>query len=271
MYLSTEVDIYWQAIRFHWLLIKILDVFLHSGYVGRHRLHISGCFVQCAFATIKLQDKTESVHQLLQHKARFQMRFRLIVTLQHTFSTLWEDNLILQPAAIIFLLLQNLSQFYSLLVGNGYLPLSFLVVVLLHIQQVFPLCNGGIPFPDFLVGFSKLLEAWRNETGIQNLVLLKCTIQCIFLHFITFLIQKLVCANLSQHVFNQQKYKVKVSAFTSAHWCMSASWCFICLMVFSHWWMSCRVSRWVCCKFSVVLSKAICLTSTIKKHFTDTV
>lgn len=62
--------------------------------------------------------------------------------------------------------------------------------------------------------------------------------------------------SLSQHVFHQQE--CKVTDFTSAHCCISASRCFICLMVFSHWWMSCCVSTWACCRFSVVLSKATC-------------
>ncbi len=58
--------------------------------------------------------------------------------------------------------------------------------------------------------------------------------------------------------FSLSQQKCKVKDVTSAHCCISASRCFICLIVFSHWWMSCCVSRWTCCKFSVVLSKAIC-------------
>lgn len=59
----------------------------------------------------------------------------------------------------------------------------------------------------------------------------------------------------------------KVTGVTRADCCIAASRCFICLMVFSHWWMSCCVSRWACCKFSVVLSKAICLESRRKSAF----
>lgn len=82
---------------------------------------------------------------------------------------LWAD-LILQPAAVILLLLQILPQLYSVPVGHDYLPLSFLVVVPLSIQQVFLLCSGDVPFPDVLVGLGKLLHGRRNKTGTQTLI-----------------------------------------------------------------------------------------------------
>ena len=66
--------------------------------------------------------------------------------------------------------------------------------------------------------------------------------------------------------FSLSQQECEVPDFTSAHCCISVSRCFICFMVFSHWWMSCRVSMWACCRFSVVLSKAICWESRRRKY-----
>lgn len=82
----------------------------------------------------------------------------LLAPIQLWPEVLREADLISQPAAVNLLLLQTLPQFYSLSVGHGYLPLSFLVVVPLSVQQVLPLCNGGIPFPAVLVGLGKMLD-----------------------------------------------------------------------------------------------------------------
>lgn len=69
-----------------------------------------------------------------------------------------ESDLVLEPATVILLLFQILPQPHSLLLGFAYLPLRFLVVLPLSVQQVLLLCNGGIPFPDALVGLGKLLS-----------------------------------------------------------------------------------------------------------------
>lgn len=41
-----------------------------------------------------------------------------------------------------------------------------------------PLCNGGVPVPDVLVGLGKLLVARKTKTGNTNTCLFKSTIQC---------------------------------------------------------------------------------------------
>lgn len=63
-----------------------------------------------------------------------------------------KTDLILQPAAVTLLLLQVLPQPHSLTFGRCYLPLTFLVVVSLSVQQLLLLYYGGIPLPDVLVG-----------------------------------------------------------------------------------------------------------------------
>lgn len=64
---------------------------------------------------------------------------------------------------------------------------------------------------------------------------------------------------MGQSHLQQQTTPRHTVHFTRAHCCMSSSRCIICLIVFSHWWMSCWASRCACCRFSVVLSNAICL------------
>lgn len=66
-------------------------------------------------------------------------------------------DLILQPAAVLLLLLHVLLQPESLLPGCSELHLGFPVVLGQSIQQVLSLCDGVIPFSDGLLVLRKFL------------------------------------------------------------------------------------------------------------------
>lgn len=65
----------------------------------------------------------------------------------------------MKPAAVTLPLLQFLPQFYCLTVGYDYLPLSFLIGFPLRFKQMLLLYNGGILFPDGLIGLGKVLKS----------------------------------------------------------------------------------------------------------------
>ena len=157
-----------HVVRFHSLLVIILDVFLHSGYVGHCRLDTGVWFGQCALATIYLQLASLACIRISFNNWKPDYRLDCFWHSLSTYSSslakgLWVADLILQRTAVILLLLKILLQLYCMLLGYRHLPLNFQVVVPLIIQQVPPLFKGGIPFADSLVSFGKMLNGWRNK------------------------------------------------------------------------------------------------------------
>lgn len=103
-------------------------------------------------------DTQEARGSLLKYKTRLDPHLKIFEILWCHVRLQREADLILQPAAVILLISQMLTQFYSLLLGRGRLPLSFSGPVFCCFKQVLPLCNGGIHFPGVLVGLGKFLE-----------------------------------------------------------------------------------------------------------------
>lgn len=214
---------------------------------------------EVALSSVPLQlssckDTWESIHSLSQYEAGLQMRFLMKLILQwQKFSQIKSFEKLTSSCS----LLQLFS--WSFKSCRSFTACRLAMVIFLSVSLLLFLWVSSKCFLSVMVAFLSLMfwlawaSCWLQERPRQETQTLVYSSLPFSVHPHS---QTFPCLSLSQHVFYQQRCKVK--DFTSAHCCISASRCFICLIVFSHWWMTCCVSRWACCKFSVVLSKAIC-------------
>lgn len=130
------------------LLSVFLHLLFHPGDVGLPGLHVGDRSVPCGFATIRLQDRAETVPQRSPN-------------LKYLPGSRCGTDLVLQSAAVPLLLLYVLLQPKSVLPGGTQLHFGFPVILRQHIQQVFGLRDGEIPFPDGLLVLCKFLGELR--------------------------------------------------------------------------------------------------------------